>query len=251
VGLTAFEQALRLLSIVLAAAVIWRIVQQRIFAMPLSSLAAMLGVVLARDAIVSIPRYDSHAYTVAWEVTLPVLLGAQMWAGFDTLRATARIYSTFGTFAVRLYTACLLLSTALCGLSFPFELRRLSGAEALLRELFLLQRCTDSCIAGTLILAAVFPAVHRAPSQQPPRNLVLHTILLSLYFSGYAALFLAENLTVLGGAAMFERVQFVLVILVYAAWAIGLSKEGARSAPWPEIDVFVLRTIDAPAQEDL
>lgn len=246
VGLTAFDQTLRLLSIALAAAVIYRIFQQRILAAPLGSLAAMLGVVLARDAVVSIPRYDTHAYAVAWEATLPILLAAQVWAGFDTLRATARIYRAFGNFAVRLYTTSLVLSITLCCVSFPFELRRLSGPEAFLRDLFLLQRGTDTCIAGTLMLAAVFLALRRAPPNRPSRNLVLHTILLSLYFGGYAALFLAENVTALGGAAMFERVQFVLIILVYAAWASGLSKQGAGSEPWPVVDVFLLRTIDTP-----
>lgn len=248
-GLTAFDQTLRVLSIAFAAAVIYRIIQQRIFAPPLNSLAAMLGVVLARDAVVSIPPYDSHAYTVAWEITLPILLCAQIWAGFDALRAIAGIYTSFGSLIVRLYAVCLGVSTALCCLSFPFELRRVTGAEALLRELFLMQRCTDSCIAGTLTLAALFLAVHRAPSKRPPRNLVLHTILLSLYFGGYAALFLVENLTVLGGAALFERAQFVLIVVVYASWACGLSREGARSEPWPEIDVFLLRTIGSPADD--
>lgn len=247
-GTTAFDQALCLLSVVFATAVIYRILHQDILASPLSGLALMLGVVLVRDAVVSIPQYTSHAYAVAWEATLPMLLVAQVWAGFDTLRAIARIYANFGNFVVRLYTACLGISTILCCLSFPFELRRLTGAEALLRQLFLLQRCTDTCIAGTLTLAALFLAQHRAPSNRPPRNLVLHTILLSLYFGGYAALFLAENLTVLGGAALFERLQFVLIVLVYATWALGLSRKGAHSTPWPEVDVFLLRTVEPQAE---
>lgn len=205
----------------------------------------MLGAVLWRDAVVSIPRYDSHAYTVAWEWTLPVLLAAQVWAGLDTLRAVARLYPKFGDLVLRLYFSCLGISVAVCCLSLPFELRHLTGGETLLRELFLLQRCIDSWIAVTLILVCVFLARFPAPSKKPPRNLVLHTFLLSTYFGGYAALFVVENLNALGGAAIAERALFVLIVLVYAGWAAGLSKEGAHSEPWPQIDVILLRTVSA------
>jgi hypothetical protein len=41
----------------------------------------------------------------------------------------------------------------------------------------------------------------------------MHTLLLSLYFTGYATLFLAENLAPLGAVATLERVQFGLVVL--------------------------------------
>ncbi|MGH9582858.1 MAG: hypothetical protein ACRD4O_07985 [Bryobacteraceae bacterium] len=205
----------------------------------------MLGMVLARDIVVSIPRYDTHAYTLAWEWTLPPLLVSQLWAGLDTLRAVARLYPKFGNFAIRLYLACLAISIAACSLTLPFELRYLSGNETVLRAFFLLQRCIDSWIAGTLMLVAVFLACSSAPSRKPPRNLVLNTILLAIYFAGYAVLFMIENLTTLGGAVIAEHAQFILVILVYAAWAAALSKNGARGEPWPKIDVFLLRTTDA------
>jgi hypothetical protein len=241
VSLTFFDQTLRLLSIVLAAVIIYRIIKQRLFTSPFNSFAVMLGVVLARDAAVSIPRYDSHAYTAVWEVSLPVLLLAQLWVGFDALLAIARLYVTFGNFAARLYLWCLGASIVLCGTTLPRELARVSGQEALLRELFLLQRCIDSLIAGTLILASAFLLLHLAPPCRPPRNLVVHTILLSLYFAGYSGLFFVENLTVLGGAAIAERIQFVLIVLLYAGWARALSKQGATSEPWPQVDVVVLQ----------
>lgn len=204
----------------------------------------MLTAVLVRDAVVSIPRYDSHAYTLAWEYTLPVLLGAQLWVGLEALLAIARLYPKFGRFIVRLYVFCLSISVAVCCLILPFETRHILGAETVLRLFFLLQRCMDTCIAATVMLASIFLVRFTAPSKQPPRNLVLHTVLLTAYFGGYAVLFMAENLTALGGAAILERVQFILVILVYAVWAAGLSKEGARSEPWPEIEVVVLREVD-------
>lgn len=245
VSLPLFDQVLRFLSITLAAGAIARIVQQRLLAPPLTSLFWMLAAVLVRDAIVSIPRYDSHAYTLAWEYTLPVLLGAQLWAGLDTLLVIAQLYPNFGRFILRLYVFCLAISVAVCCLILPFETRRLLGGETVLRLFFLLQRCTDGCIAVTLMLASIFLAWFPAPSKKPPRNLVLHTVLLTTYFGGYALLFMTENLAPLGGAAVIERAQFVLVILVYAVWAAGLSKEGARSDPWPEIDVVVMRAVDA------
>ena len=240
-NLTLFDQTLRVLSIVLAAAILYRIINQRLFTSPLSSFAAMLGVVLARDAAVSIPRYDSHAYTLVWEVSLPVLLLAQLWAGLDTIRAIARLYVTFGNFATRLYVCCLGFSVVICSGALPWELGRVNGQEAALRELFLLQRCVDSLIAGTLTLVSAFLLRHLAPPRRPPRNLVVHTVLLSMYFAGYSGLFFAENLAVLGGAAMAERIQFVLIVLLYFDWACALSQEGAPSEPWPQVDVVVLQ----------
>jgi ABC-type transport system involved in cytochrome bd biosynthesis fused ATPase/permease subunit len=86
VDLSRFDEVLWVASAALAAAIIARILQQRLFQSPLKSFAWMLGVVLVRDATLSIPRYNTHAYAVIWEWTLPALLAAQLWAGFDTLR---------------------------------------------------------------------------------------------------------------------------------------------------------------------
>ncbi len=246
--LSRFDQVLWLASAVLAAAIIARILQQRLFQSPLNSFAWMLGVVLVRDAALSIPRYNTHAYAVIWEWTLPVLLAAQLWAGFDTLRAIARLYPNIGRFAVRIFLACLAITVTVCCLSLPFELHRLAGPEALLRSLFLLHRCVDSWIAGTLILVVVFFARFPAPLRRPPRNLVMHTLLLSLYFTGYATLFLVENLAPLGAVAALERIQFGLVVLLYTVWAICLSRSGENREPWPQIEVMLLRAVEHATQ---
>ncbi|MBV9407119.1 MAG: hypothetical protein JO211_17355 [Acidobacteriaceae bacterium] len=246
-GISTFDHVVRLLSIVFAVAVIVRIVQQRLFAPPLPSFACMLGIVLLRDLIVSVPSYDSHAYAVAWEATLPALLIAQIWAGLDTLRAVACVYPKFGKFALKLFLTCLAITIGACCLSLPFELRRLISGETLLRSWFLLQRSVDGWISGTLILVAIFLARFPAPAKQPPRNLVLHTLLLSLYFSGYSVLFMAENLAPLGGVVLMERAAFVLIVALYAAWAVCLSKEGERHEPWPQIDVIVLKSVGSTA----
>jgi hypothetical protein len=203
----------------------------------------MLGVVLVRDGVVSIPSYNTHAYAMAWAWTLPALLAAQVWAGLHTLKAVARLYPKIGRFAVRLFLACLAITVGVCCLGLPFELHRLRGEEAALRALFLLHRCVDSWIAGTLVLVAVFFARFPAPLKQPPRNLVVHTILLSLYFGGYAALFFVENLASLGSVVIAERLESILIVGLYSAWAMCLSKKGETSEPWPEIDVMVLRTL--------
>jgi hypothetical protein len=237
------DRALWLASSVLAGLVVWRIIQQRLFVSPFRALGVMLGVVLVRDAVVSIPSYDTHAYAVAWAWTLPALLAAQVWAGLDTLKAVARLYPKIGRFAVRLFLTCLAVTVVVCCLGLPFELHRLRGEEAPLRALFLLHRSVDSWIAGTLVLVAVFFARFPAPLKRPPRNLVLHTILLSLYFGGYALLFFAENLASLGSVVFVERLQFALIIILYSVWAMCLSKNGEISEPWPEIDVMVLRNL--------
>lgn len=242
-GLSYFDEILWIATSALAGLAIWRIIQLRLFASPFRSLGVMLGIVLLRDGVVSIPSYNTHAYAVAWGWTLPVLLVAQVWAGADTLRAVARLYPKIGRFALRLFVVCLTITVVVCCLGLPFELHRLKGDEAVLRTLFLLHRSVDSWIAGTLALVAVFFARFPAPMKQPPRNLVVHTILLTLYFGGYAALFFVENLASLGAVVLAERLQFGLVVALYSAWAICLSKRGQTSEPWPDIDVVVLKSL--------
>lgn len=242
-GLSYFDRVLWLTSAVLAGVIVWRIVQQKLFVPPFQAFATMLAVVLARDGVMSIPRYDSHAYTVAWEWSLPVLLSAQIWAGLETLKTVARLYPKIGRFAVRLFLVCLAITAVVCCLGLPLELHRLKGEELILRSLFLLQRWVDSSIGGTLVLVALFFARFPAPLKQPPRNLVMHTVLLSAYFGSYALLFFIENLAPLGAIASIERSQFTLVVLLYAAWVFCLSQSGQRSQPWPEVDVMVLKTM--------
>jgi len=246
VDLSRFDQVLWLASALLAAAIIALILPRRLFELPLSSFAWMRGIGLMRDALLSVPHYTTHAYTVIWESSLPTLLAAQVWAALDTLRAVARLYPGIGKLAVRIFLACLAITVTVCCLSLPFELHRLTGGETLLRSLFLLQRCVDGWIAGTLILVAIFFARFPSPSTPPPRNLVLHTVLLSIYFSGYAVLFVAENLAALGAVLTLERIQFVLVVLLYAIWVASLSKSGERSEPWPQTDVILLKTVRQP-----
>jgi hypothetical protein len=64
----------------------------------------MLVIVLARDIVLSVPHYKTHAYAVVWEWTLPALLIAQAWAGLDTLRAVARLYPKIGKLAARIFS---------------------------------------------------------------------------------------------------------------------------------------------------
>jgi len=204
--------------------------------------------VLARDVALTIPFYDSRAYSIIWAWTLPLLLAAQAFAGWETLKTVARLYPKIGNFAVRLFLVCLAATTVACCVGLPFEVHRIGGEEAVLRALFLLQRWMDSWIAGTLALVSFFLAGFPAPLKQPPRNLVMHTILLMFYFGGYGALFFAENLAPLGAIVLIERLQFILVVFLYAIWAIFLSKSGENSQPWPEIEILVLRTVTQDSQ---
>lgn len=241
-GLSHFDQALWFASAALAAVIIGRIVYQGLFVPPFRAFGFMLGVVLARDIVLSISHYDSHAYIFIWKASLPILLAAQAWCGLETLRAVQRLYPQIGRFAISLFLTCLGITVAACCLGLPFELHRVAGQEALLRALFLLQRWVDSWIAGTLILVALFFARSPAPQRKPPRNLVLHTILLSLYFGGYGAMFFAENLAALGGVEIVERLQFSFVVLLYVIWATCLSAKGQQSEPWPKLNVILVET---------
>lgn len=248
VVLATYDRVLWFTSTALAAVIVIRILREHLLVGPFKAFASMLVVIVLRDITLAIPPYRSHTYPLLWALTLAPLLAAQVWAGWATLRAVARLYPKIGNFAVRLFVACLITTILICCLGLPFELHRMTGQERLLRELFLLHRSIDSWIAGTLILVAAFFLRFPAPLKQPPRNLVVHTILLSLYFSGYAVLFFAENLAPLGAAAIVERLQFSLVVLLYGVWAIAFSAKGQESEPWPTIEVIVLEKLGEAKQ---
>lgn len=242
--LPSFNQFISFLSAALAVVIVLRIVRQHLLVAPYKAFAVMLGVIVLRDVAVSIPPYTSPAYSAVWALTLPFLLVAHVWAALETLRAVAQLYPKIGNFAVRLFFACLIATIVVCCLGLPFELHRMTGQERLLREVFLVHRSVDSWVAGTLLLVAAFFARFPAPLKQPPRNLVLHTMLLTCYFGGYGVLFFAENLAQLGAVAVVERLQLSFVVVLYAIWAIGLSARGQQSEPWPEIDVILLESLE-------
>ncbi len=208
---------------------------------PFNALAAMLGVGLLRDLVMFIPRYDTHAYAVIWECSLVPLLAAQAWAAVAALNAIARLYPKISRFAARVFLVCLATTALACCTGLPFEIHRIGGNEGILRTLFLLHRWLDSLIAGTLILTSWFFLRFPAPIKQPPRNLVMHTLLLTFYFSAYAVLFFAENLAPLGAIASLERFQSALVVVLYAAWAICITPKGEQSKAWPRVDLVLVQ----------
>jgi len=203
----------------------------------------MLAVLVARDVALAIPPYTSLAYTYIWGWTFPLVLGAQIWAGFENLQCIGRLYPKIGNFAKRLFIVCFVITVIGCCTGLPFELHRIGGQEALLRALFLVQRWVDCWIAGTLILVALFFARFPAPLKKPPRNLVVHTVLLSLYFTTYGLLYFVENLAPLGAVETAEQAQLSAIVMLYAVWATLLSSDGQKSEAWPEISVIVLETV--------
>ena len=250
-GLSTLDNLLWFLSAALPIVIIARIVHQRLYIAPFDAFVLMLGVVVARDVVLACLHYNSHPYVLVWAYSLPVILVSQIYAGLQTLISVARLYPRFGRLAVRLFATCLALTLAFCCVGLPFELHRLGGGEALLRSFFLVQRWVDSSLAGTLILASLFLMRSPAPPKQPPLNLVLHTTLLSIYFSGYAVLFLVENLTSLGSAQTFERVQFFLIVLLYLMWASRLSLKRQRLVAWKETEAILLRRVPCSTNRDL
>jgi hypothetical protein len=101
--------------------------------------------------------------------------------------------------------------------------------------MFPLYRWVDGLAAGALILTCGFLAAFPRPMRLMSSNLIRHTVLLTLYFSAAAILFLAENLTRLGTAVWLERSHFILIALLYSAWIVGLSKQGEASETWPDL----------------
>ena len=196
------------------------------------ALAIMLATSLARDiALYKIP-YTSHAYAVAWEATLPLLLTTHAYAAVSGYRAIAQLYPKIGRFAVRLFVACLVIAALACCGTLPWEITRVGGNQAFIRAMFLLYRGIDGLAAGALILACGFFRHFPKPMKQMPSNLMRHTGLLASYFATSCMLFLVENLAPLGATVVLERLHFALVGIIYATWTFGLSVKGEESEPW-------------------
>jgi hypothetical protein len=202
---------------------------------PLSSFAFMVLISALCDVAFFGLSNESHAYAVAWEAVLPVRLTSHGWAAFSAYRAVADLYQNLGRFAVWLFAAALSIATLVCCGTLPWELRQIGGNESFIRSMFLLYRWVDGLAAGALILTCGFLAAFPRPMRLMSSNLIRHTVLLTLYFSAAAILFLAENLTRLGTAVWLERSHFILIALLYSAWIVGLSKRGEASETWPEL----------------
>jgi hypothetical protein len=224
--------ALRYLSIVLTGATLFKLIQQRLSRQaPFPAFAAMLAIGLARDLVLLVVPYESHSYTIAWEVSLPPLLLAHLWAALATFGALTSLYQRPGKFATGLLVTSLAITVILCCAAMPFETLLIARAEALLRTLFLLNRWVDSLCAGTLIFAAVFLSTR---VKMLPANLLRHTCLLAGYFTAGSLTWLIENLTPLGAAVWVERADFAAVSLLYIGWICLLSRSGERAVYWPK-----------------
>ncbi len=218
---------------------------------PFGAFAAMLFTGLMRDLALLCINRDTHAYTVAWEVTLPVLLLAHAWAVMATYQAIARLYPGIGQFAEVLFVGCLVISAMFCFVGLSWEIRRIGGAEASLRSVFLLYQWVDGLAAGGLLLASAFFLRLPAPRKQLPPNLVRHTCLLAAYFTSYAITCFVKTLSPLG-LSVWEYAHFTLLIALYAGWALGISAAGERSESWPGLSPEVaaqLREHDAIANK--
>ena len=220
--------------------VLTRLVWSRLWHRELAPFGAMLLVGLCRDLGLLLPAYTTHAYTVAWEATLPMLLAAQAVAAIGLYRAIAKLYPRIGRFAVYLFAGALGLTACACVGLLPAELGHMTTREAVLRTAFLLQRWIASELAGGLLLAVLFLSRFPCPVRRLPRNLVWHASLLTTYFTLTAALMLFENLAPLGAQAVLEQCEFAAVIGLYVAWTFALSPGGERSELWQPVEPGVI-----------
>lgn len=199
----------------------------------------MLTVGLARNLIMLVPPYNTHAYAVAWEWSAVPLLAAQCWAALDALTSIARLYPKLGRFAIWLFAASVGFSAVFCCAGLPFETSRLRGTEATLRSLFLLHRWINSVSAGSLFFAVLLLARFPIPVRRLPRNLVCHVGLLTAYFTSYGILYFIENIAPLGAIDTLERLQTATVLGLYVAWSACVSRGGSVSEAWPRCDPSV------------
>lgn len=243
VGLSTFDNVLWIASAILPVLIVFRILHQRLCRAPFDAFIALLSVVVIRDVVLALLHYGSRAYLVMWEASVPAIVIVHIGAAQRLLKSIAQLYPFTGKFACRLFGVCLLLALVGCCLGLPFEFRHFNAHEMLLRTTFLLQRLVDSAIASTLVLVALSLLWGPAPPKQPPRNIVLHTVLLTIYFGGYGSLFFIENLFKLGSAQVIERVQFSLVVFTYCIWATCLSSKGQQSEQWSGVEAVSLRRV--------
>ena len=212
---------------------------------PYLGFAFLLAAALLRDSLLAVIPYDSHAYTVAWEATLPFLLAAHCFASSSAYRSVAGLYPKIGRFAVWLFTASLAIAAVCCFATLPWEAARIGGNEALLRSLFLLHRWIDGLAAGGLVFACLLLSRFPAPLRRMPANLTRHIQLLACYFAIYSAVCLVENLAPIGAAVWMERATFCIVAILYGGWTFGLSAAGERVDRWPEMPPEVLAHLNA------
>lgn len=245
VGLSVLDWLLWYGSIVASASVLCCLMRRGLLVPPFRTFAMMIGMALLRDVLMLFFRYDTHAYALAWECSLIPLLVLQCWTASDCLKSIALLYPKIGHFAVRLFWISLGTTIVLCCSGLPFEVRHIAGNEGMLRALFLLQRWIASLIAGSLLLTVVFFLHFPLPAKRLPYNLVVHVLFLIVYFTGYGALFFAENVAPLGAIVALERVQLSLVVVLYALWVICLSSNGSTSEAWPRLDTEVVELVQA------
>ena len=240
---------LRYLSILASIALLLRLVREKLWRIrPFSGLSAFLLINILRDLALLKPNYETHAYAVLWEETLPILLLAQIVAGIENYYAIANLYPGIGNFARRLFFACITAALIAGLLILPIELHRLGAEEPQLRMLFLSQRWTASLLAGALLMAVLFLSRYPAPLKRMPRNIRVHTACLALYFTSYAVLYTLENMAPLGSMVWAELGQLALVVLIYAAWTAGLARAGQESEPWPAPDAAANEVLDSRYQ---
>lgn len=245
VGLSVLDTLLWFASAVTPIVIIGRVIHERLYTKPFAAFVWMLAIGFLRDGALAALHYGSHLYVLVWQISLPILLILQLYAGFATLNSVARLYRRFGNFVTRLCLLCLVLTLISCCVILPFELHHFDGDEVILRALFLAQRWVATSVTGTLSLVALFLLRSPAPPKQPPQNLVRHTILLTLYFGGYSFLFFVENVVSLGAAQLLERLQFTFVIVLYVLWATCLSRKGQRSDAWADVTAISFRRMQS------
>ena len=243
-GLTALDELLWLGTALASATLVARLLCGRLVASPLTGLAVMLTAGLIRDFILLLPPYASHLYAITWEATLIPMLAAQSWAAILVLRSIAALYPKISSFAARLFATFFGATAVACCSGLYFETRFLAGNELLLRSCFLLDRWVHSLLAGTLILTMLFFAYFPSPVRKRPRNLLGHTLLLTLYFSTYAIYFIAENLAPLGNMTALEHVKSAFVIALYVAWLCAISPAGKEVEPWPTVEPALIAALE-------
>lgn len=229
-------QALWYASPVLSLCVLHRLWRERLRSITYEGFAIMLVVGIARDVVLMNAPFESRLYSQLWAATLPLALVSQAVAALGTYAAIARLYPKLGRFGVGVFLGALVLTAVASCIVVPFETRRMTGGETMLRTLFALDRWIHTLIAGALLLAVAFLARYPRPLKRMPRNLVVHTWLLSAFFSVYAVLPFVLNLVPLGGAPAAQAIASLLVLAICVGWIFGLSAEGEATEPWPAVD---------------
>ena len=212
--------------------VVVRLAQVRLLTRaPYDGLAAFCLTVTVTDILHFWLPTSTARYTDLWEATLPAVLCAHVFVCVRSYQAIVALYPKIGRWAHAVFLLCAGVAGLLTLIGVPWELAHIQGAESGVRIWILILHFTDGICGGALVLLVLYFSRYPKPLQTLPRNLLVHTTLITSYFVSYSLIALLKNFTSLTDATMqtVHRAHFGFIAALYVAWLFGVSRRGENA----------------------